>query len=217
MKAVIFDFDGLMVDSEVISFKCFRDFLKQYDIPFPKETYVKSYPGKSTKVTLKIFKETYDLDCDLEQAMQQIRDLETKYMQEDGVELKEGLRDLLSCLKESGYRTAIATSSVKDRAMNIIDHYGLRDFFDDFVFGSEVKRGKPYPDIFLKACEKLNIKPKEAIVLEDSEAGIQAASDAHIPVICIPDMKYPAQTYADKAEAVFKSLNDMIDFIKHKA
>lgn len=101
--------------------------------------------------------------------------------------------------------------------MNIIDHYGLRDFFDDFVFGSEVKRGKPYPDIFLKACEKLNIKPEEAIVLEDSEAGIQAASDAHIPVICIPDMKYPAQTYADKAEAVFKSLNDMIDFIKHKA
>lgn len=70
--------------------------------------------------------------------------------------------------------------------------------FDDFVFGSEGKRGKPYPDIFLKACEKLNEKPYEAVVLEDSEAGIQAASDAHIPVVCIPDLKYPSDDYTSK-------------------
>lgn len=81
--------------------------------------------------------------------------------------------------------------------------------FDDFVFGSEGKRGKPYPDIFLKACEKLNVKPDEAVVLEDSEAGIQAASDVHIPVICIPDLKYPSDDYTSKPAAVLESLNDV--------
>ena len=73
-----------------------------------------------------------------------------------------------------------------------------------------MKRGKPYPDIFLKACDKLNINVDEALVLEDSEAGIQAAYDAHIPVICIPDMKYPSNEYAQKVVHILPSLHDVL-------
>ena len=66
----------------------------------------------------------------------------------------------------------------------------------------------------MKACEKLNIQANEALVLEDSEAGIQAAYDAGIPVICIPDLKYPQQEYIDKTEAVLQSLKDVISYIQ---
>lgn len=82
------------------------------------------------------------------------------------------------------------------------------------VFGTDIQRGKPFPDIFLKACEKLNIKPNEALVLEDSEAGIQAAYNAHIPVICIPDLKYPQEKYVKQTIKIYNTLLDVIPFIE---
>ena len=81
------------------------------------------------------------------------------------------------------------------------------------ICGSDVSRGKPFPDIFLKACERLNVLPSEAIVLEDSEAGIQAAHNTHISVICIPDMKYPDEDYANKTTCILDSLHQVIDYI----
>ena len=82
------------------------------------------------------------------------------------------------------------------------------------VFGNEIKRGKPFPDIFLKACEKLEVNVDQALVLEDSEAGIQAAYDAHILVICIPDMKYPQEKYINKTTKIYQSLKDVIDYLE---
>jgi len=89
--------------------------------------------------------------------------------------------------------------------------------FDDIICGDEVTNGKPNPEIFLKACEKLNVHPNEALVLEDSEAGIQAAYGASIPVICIHDMKYPEQPYLDMTTDILKSLKQVIDYLKESA
>ena len=83
------------------------------------------------------------------------------------------------------------------------------------ICGSDVSRGKPFPDIFLKACERLNVLPSEAIVLEDSEAGIQAAYDAHIPVYCIPDLKQPGKEYAQKTKGILSSLVDVITILEN--
>ena len=90
----------------------------------------------------------------------------------------------------------------------------ILSYFDEIICGSDVQRGKPYPDIFLKACERLNVLPSEAIVLEDSEAGIQAAYDAKVPVYCIPDLKYPHEEYVQKASGIFSSLLDVIDLLE---
>ena len=118
------------------------------------------------------------------------------------------------CIRDS-YQTIVATSSHKDRAERILNQHNVLQYIDDIVCGDEVKRGKPFPDIFLKACEKLQVSHQEALVLEDSEAGIQAAYDAHIPVICIPDMKHPSDEYVKKVEHVYDSLNDIILYLKH--
>ncbi|MCD8027761.1 MAG: HAD family hydrolase, partial [Erysipelotrichaceae bacterium] len=84
-------------------------------------------------------------------------------------------------------------------------------YFDTTICGSEAAHSKPEPDIFLKACEKLHVLPSEALVLEDSEAGIEAAYRAHIKVICIPDMKYPTDEYVNKAFKVLDSLDEVIN------
>ena len=87
---------------------------------------------------------------------------------------------------------------------------------DDIIYGFEVEHGKPASDIFLKACEKLDVFPEEALVLEDSEAGIEAAYRAGIPVICIPDLKCPAQSFLNKTEQVFQDLDAVRDYLKRK-
>ena len=92
-------------------------------------------------------------------------------------------------LKDNNYKTIVATSSNRDRVDKILAQAKITEFFDDSICGDEVTKGKPNPEVFLKSCQKLGVNVDEAIVLEDSEAGIQASYDANIKVICIPDMK----------------------------
>ena len=87
-------------------------------------------------------------------------------------------------------------------------------YMDDIIYGFEVEHGKPAPDIFLKACEKLGVLPGEALVLEDSEAGIDSAYQAHILVICIPDLKNPDSLHQHRCICLLNSLNEVIDYIE---
>ena len=96
--------------------------------------------------------------------------------------------------------------------MKILIRNDVAKYFDDFAFGDEVEHGKPSPDIFLKAAEKLQEKPENCLVLEDSEAGIQASCAAGIPVICVPDLKVPENLA--KAAAVKPSLDEVIGYLE---
>lgn len=217
LKGIIFDMDGLMVDTEPMSFVCYKEIIESYGYTFHLDEYVKTYPGKSLLTSFNYMKEHYHIDFDIEEKIELFKALEIKYMKENGIELKKGLVDLLKYLKEHHYKTIIATSSIEERAYRILERHDILKYFDTVVYGSEVSRGKPFPDIFLKACEKLDIKPDEALVLEDSEAGIQAAYDANIPVICIPDMKFPQELYVIKTTAILSSLDQVIDYIEKKS
>lgn len=128
--------------------------------------------------------------------------------------MKEGVEELLIYLKDHGYKTVLATSSNRDRVDQILEQTGLTAYFDSSICGDEIERGKPDPDVFLKACEKAGVRPGEAIVLEDSEAGIQAAFLAGIPVICVPDMKYPEEGFREKASLIVGSLTVVTELFK---
>lgn len=210
IKAVIFDMDGLLIDSEMISYQCYRQLLKSYGYEFTKEDYIRDYPGKQLTTSLEYIKEHYHLNYDIQEKIQLFHHLEKSFMETQGVPLKAGACQLLKHLVEHQYRIALATSSLAERACQILSEHQVLDYFDVMVYGSDVSRGKPFPDIFLKACEKLNVLPCEAVVFEDSEAGIQAAYDAHIPVYCIPDLKYPSQDHIDKTQGLLSSLNEAI-------
>ncbi len=215
IKVVIFDMDGLLIDSEVISYRCYKELIESYGYSFMMEDYIQDYPGKQLNVSLQFIKEHYHLDYDIEEKFQLFHHLEQKYMKEDGVQLKKGTQELLKYLQEHGYSIALATSSLSSRAHSILDEHDVLHYFDEIICGSDVQRGKPYPDIFLKACERLNVLPSEAIVLEDSEAGIQAAYDAKVPVYCIPDLKQPGEDYVQKTQGVLTSLLDVITILEN--
>lgn len=108
----------------------------------------------------------------------------------------------------------MASSSTKERAVGVLGQNGIGAFFDHMVFGEDVERGKPYPDIFKKACEYAKEPPENCLVLEDSEAGIQAAYAAGIDVICIPDMKEPGEEFRRMETAELPSLADVISWLE---
>lgn len=212
VKAVIFDLDGLLIDSEVISYKIYQEILSQYGYEFSKIEYAQNYSGKTETKNINYLIRKYNLPFSIEKGLEMVLKIESTFL-EKGVSLKRGAKELLAYLKKNNYKTAIASSSIQDRAMSILKQHNLTNYFDEFVFGHEVENGKPSPDIFLKACEKLSEEPYDCLILEDSEAGIQAGFSANIPVICIPDMKKPEASYLEKVEKVFNSLDEVIKYL----
>ena len=215
IKAVIFDMDGLIIDSEEISYACYNSLLEKENLTLSKELYTQ-FLGKSVENGFHLIEDNYHIHIDVEKALIEFKDIMQKMVEERGVPLKDGLIELLDYLQDNNYKTIIATSSNLTRVHQLLDNE-IFSRFDDIICGDEVTNGKPNPEVFLRACEKLGVQANEAIVLEDSEAGIQAAHNANIPVICIPDMKYPEQPYLDMTTDILKSLKQVIDYLKESA
>ena len=213
IKAIIFDMDGLMIDSERVTFECYQEILKDMNLTMDEEFY-KTLLGKPLKGIYQRFYDVYGNDFPIEDVIKDVHALMAKRFETEGVPIKTGLKSLLEYLKENNYKTIVATSSNRDRVDTILSQAQITDYFDDSICGDEVTKGKPNPEVFLKSCQKLGVNVDEAIVLEDSEAGIQASYDAGIKVICIPDMKYPEKQYEEKTFKILKDLNDVTEYLK---
>lgn len=112
IKAAIFDLDGLLVDTEIVSLKIYQELLSEYGYSFTKEEYVKHYIGKTEKENIKRFIDTYNLSVSYQEYLDEVLNIERKLISQ-GVELKVGVKSLLVYLKENNYKVALATSSTK--------------------------------------------------------------------------------------------------------
>ena len=213
IKAIIFDMDGLMIDSERVTFECYQERLKDMNLTMDEEFY-KTLLGKPIKGIYQRFYDVYGNDFPIENVIQDVHQLMAERFETEGVPVKKGLVELLHYLKDNNYKTIVATSSNRDRVDKILAQAKITEFFDDSICGDEVTKGKPNPEVFLKSCQKLGVNVDEAIVLEDSEAGIQASYVANIKVICIPDMKYPEKQYEEKTFKILKDLTEVTAYLK---
>lgn len=212
-KAIIFDMDGLMIDSERVTY---QEYVKKLHMlghdDFTEDLY-KHCLGKNKPGICKVFTDHYGDNFPMKEVWDDVHVWIDESLR-NHVPKKDGLDELLQYLKTHGYKTIVATSSARVRVDEILKNAEIVDYFDDSICGDEVKHGKPDPEIFLTACQKLGVTPDEALVLEDSEAGILAAYNGRIDVICVPDMKYPEPDYASKATKIVDSLKDVIDYLE---
>jgi len=216
LKAVIFDLDGLLLDTEIVAYKVYEELGERFSFTLTLPDFMENFCGRPLRRNVAYCNERFQLPWEFEEAVEEVLRIEKKILDE-GVDVMPGARELLVYLKENTYKTAVASSSARERSIRLLEQHDLVKYFDDFVFGPEVERGKPNPDIFLKAAEKLGIEPESCLVLEDSQAGIQAAYSAGMQVICIPDLKYPTEEYVEKATAVKESLFDVISYLKEQS
>lgn len=213
IKAIIFDMDGLMIDSERVTFEGYQAMLSKQNLTMSEEFY-KTLLGKPlTGIYAQFYKE-YGEEFDIETLIKEVHNYMADRFETQGVPVKQGLLELLQYLKENQYKTIVATSSQRYRVDTILSLANLTTYFDDSICGDEVTNGKPNPEVFIKSCQKLGVTTQEAIVLEDSEAGIEAAYRGHINVFCIPDMKYPEVKYQKMTTKIVNSLFDVLTYLK---
>ena len=111
---------------------------------------------------------------------------------------------------------ALATSTIREKALPEIRNAGLESFFDQFICGDMIENGKPEPDIYLKACEALHVNPANACAVEDSFNGIRSASRAGMHPVMVPDLLQPDDEIRELAECVLPSLLDVIMYIDER-
>lgn len=212
-EAVIFDMDGTLFDTERLSFSLWKKILKKYGYVMSKELYV-SLMGRKRKDSIKILVENYGEGLPLEQIYKE-KDGETlKYIYEKGVPVKIGVHELLEFLNDNGYKIALATSTNRKKAIDLLERAGIKDQFRVIICGDDVINSKPSPEIFLKAAEKLQVDPTKCIVLEDSPAGIRAAYNGGMMGINIPDLKEPDEEIEKLSYRVYSSLLDVREHLK---
>lgn len=211
----IFDLDGLLIDSEIVYFHVVEALMEKYGKKITLRDYVQDNSGRVLMENAEIYARKYDLPLSAREVADYITQKEGEYRRNPGIPLKKGAAHLLQYLKEHGHHVSLATSSTEDRAVYILEKNHVMQYFDDETYGSEVKRGKPDPEVFLTAAGKAGADPSECLVLEDSENGIKAAKSAGMRVICVPDMKKPSSNYIEMADAVVTDLDDVITLLEN--
>lgn len=186
VKGVIFDMDGTMFDTERLSTKGWLYAGEKLGVDIPV-TLTDSFRGRNPITIRKMFAEYFGDKLDYDEA----RAVKHEYFDEvtkDSVPYKEGLMELLEYLKEHHIPAAVATSTEKKRASRLLHVSGVEDMITACIFGDMVEKGKPEPDIFLKAAELIGQKPEECLVLEDSAPGLLAGKAAGGHTIYVPDI-----------------------------
>lgn len=212
-KGLIFDMDGLMIDSERVTYEGYVELCAKEGKQLTKEIYLNCL-GKPVAGIWQVFYDAFGNDFPIPEIMKQNHIRMAEQFATVGVPLKSGLKELLSYGKQNGYKMCVATSSTRDRVDTILDQAKITSYFETSVCGNEVEKGKPDPEIFIKAAKKLGLEPEECIVLEDSEMGILAASKAGIDVLCVPDMKDPEPEYTALTTKIFNSLAEIPSYLQ---
>ena len=210
-KAVIFDMDSLMFDTEALTRKLWIQACKEFGIDVSEKIFLKII-GLSRKDGKKILEEEIGNQFNYEE-VRKVRDsMYFKYLEQNGTPIKKGLLELIEFLEKNNIPKAIASSSSKSLVNLLLEKANILEHFPVIVAGDEITKGKPNPDIFLKASEKLKIEPSKCLVLEDSNAGIKAANKAKMDVIMVPDL---LKANEESEKIILKKCNSLLEVIKY--
>ena len=228
-RAVVFDMDGVLVDTEKIYRKCWKENGMSIGIPEAQmENVCDRVAGGNKTSNARVFKEIMGEDFDYLAFRQRTMDLFDEHVEKYGIDIKPHVEDTLRFLKEHGVKMALATSTARTRAQQRLDSVGIAGYFDEGgirhheqaadpqagyfdekVCGDEITHGKPEPDIYLKACGKLGVNPDEAVAVEDSVNGIISASRAGLCTVMVVDLIKPNGITRERAYKTFYDIEDI--------
>lgn len=205
----IFDMDGLIFDTERLFMNTKGKVLETYGYVQHEADYQRTLGTCGAQLNA-ILHDIYGPDYPAEEISRKTRALVTEQIRAEGPPVKYGIRTLLSWIQSRKIPCCVASSTQHAYVEEYLKLANLYEYFTGIIGGDEIQRSKPNPDIFLAACTRTHVSPAQALVLEDSENGILAASSAGIPVICIPDLKIPEASILDKTAAVVSDAEKVI-------
>ncbi|MGY0617094.1 HAD family hydrolase [Vibrio sp. FJH11] len=210
-QAAIFDMDGLLLDTERVCMRVFQEACDVQELPFYKEVYL-SIIGRNAVGIEAIFRKAYGNDLD--RLHQEWRTRYNAVVKHQAIPIKDGVVELLEWMKGQNVPTAVATSTAKDVAKIKLELAGLSKYFDNVTTGCEVSNGKPDPEIYLLAANRLNVDPTKCLAFEDSNNGVKAAVAAQMSTYQIPDLVEPCDEVRQFGHSIVPSLHDVLKELK---
>jgi HAD superfamily hydrolase (TIGR01509 family) len=212
-QAVIFDMDGLMLNTELLGKEAWSVAVESLGHSLPSEIFL-DMVGRNKTASAQVLLDHFGPDFPVEKARDIRKEIGRRPESIAQIKTQPGLIDLLNFLKQAGIPRAVATSSDYDTAIHHLTAVNIISFFDTIVTGNMVNRSKPEPDIFIEAATRLKVGPSRCIILEDSENGIKAAHAAGAIPIMIPDLKAPTPQIRQLTHAICNSLSDALTLIR---
>ncbi len=215
LVAVVFDMDGLMVDTESIYQHAFRQAAASLGYSLSEATLIAT-TGRPLKDGYALVQADLGPTFPMRAFLERWPKLWNAHISAHGVPQKPGLIELLDLLDAHNIPKAVATSTEYEEAIFTLEKAGIANRFHLITSGDQVVNGKPAPDIFLRAAERLGVPPQQCLALEDSEAGVLAATSAGMVTIMVPEIAHPAPAVLQRAYRVYKSLHEVNQLIREK-
>ncbi len=215
IKAVIFDLDGTVLDTEKLLVKYWCQAANEAGFPMRRE-HALQLRSLAAKYAAPLMKEWFGESCDYQLLRKRRMELMSAHLESYGLEVKQGIPELLSYLGEKGYKRAVATATNLERASEYLRQVGLFDSFDRVISAHMVENGKPKPDVYLYAVEQLGLSKNECIAVEDSPNGVISASDAGCKTVMIPDLTEPDEELEKRLYAKCASPAELIEILERE-
>ncbi len=214
VKAVIFDMDGLILDTEKLLVRYWCQAANESGFPMQRE-HALNIRSLHRKFAIPYLQGLFGEDFDYVKIRTRRMELMAEALGDNGPELKKGVRELLTFLKEQGIASAIATATDYERTKDYLRKVGVFEQFDRIVCATMVENGKPKPDIYLYAAQQLGLQPCECMALEDSPNGVRSAASAGCITVMVPDLTPPDEELGKLIHAAAGSLLDVPDIIRN--
>lgn len=208
IKGVIFDMDGVLVDSEKLYLRFWQEACANFGLNLSEEQGL-DLRSNSPETAIPKFKAWFGNNVDYMMIRDLRRKIMAKYIDSNGIELKNGAKEIIEYLRLKKIKIALATASPVKRAEHYLAPHGLFDKFDAVTGGAMVQRGKPAPDIYICASQALGLSPTECMAVEDSPSGIRSGHDAGCITVMIPDLTPPNEEIIPLSDYVLTNLNDI--------
>ena len=215
IKAIIFDMDGILVDSEVSARECMKKCAHKRSLPF-EDSFYELFLGCNDEMSFKILNNRYHNEKLVQEMMEEFEELALKEYEDGKIGLKKGCKEIIGYLQERNIPYALATgSSFKFVEMDFLNNGYDEVPFEYVVSGERIKNSKPHPEIFIRAAGLMNINVKDCLIIEDSPKGIEAAFRAGACSCLIPDLATPTEEMIKKSSFRCDDLFGAIDLIEN--
>ena len=212
-KAVIFDMDGTLIDTEKYYHRFWRAALEDYGYTVTEEQLL-SLRSLGRPFAPQRFRDWYGEDFDYVKVRDHRKELMEECLKTEGIQCKKGAIELLTSLRKQNILTAVATASDPERTNRYLKEVGLENYFDHLISATQVPEGKPSPDIYIYACKQLGCRPGECVAVEDAPNGVMSAYRAGCRVIMVPDLSEPDEELRGYLYACVDSLEDVLNVIR---
>lgn len=213
MRAVVFDMDGILFDTERVCQDSWLEVAKRRGLPGMEEIFPRCI-GRNSSDSRQIVLEAYGEDFDYEGFRAETSVWYWRYIETNGLPVMPGVELLLRWLKSNSWKLGLASSTRRPTVLKNLEMSGFLEYFPVVVTGDMVEHGKPHPEIYLLACRELGVKPEEAYAIEDSPNGIRSARAAGMLPLMVPDMIAPDEEMEDLSFRIFKNLNQVLTYLK---